>query len=204
MEEKLCKHKGECWKNALKGLVLAAGQGLAVKAALHILLNFLLKRGYKRPLQSLAKLFSIENLRFGVFTGLMNFLYKSTLCLLRYYRKKNDGLTYLVAGGVCGLSILAEDKERRETWSLYFAARLVDILLRSAGTRCGGWNVNKIEVYLFMSMISFLLFCFTVEKDNMLRSYYSFLKMLYNPSKLEKDVMDVWSADSARIRPLVN
>ena len=201
-EERLCKHKGECVRNALEGFVKAFGQGFAVKSCIHFLLNVLLRKGFRKPTQSFLSFFSADALKFSAFTGLMSLLYKSTLCLMRYFRKKEDGLNYLVAGGVSGLSIIVEDKDRRETWSLYFAARLVDILLRGVGKRMGGWDVNKIEVYMFMFMIFFLVWCYGAEKDNLIKSYYNFLNKLYHPSKIERKVMDEWCRVGALKNPL--
>ncbi|OMJ84543.1 hypothetical protein SteCoe_14351 [Stentor coeruleus] len=203
MEDKrLCKHKGSCTENTLKGLLKALIQGFAAKSCMHFLLNVLLRRGYRKPLESLLGFFSLDALRFTAFAGLMNFLFKSTLCTMRNFRKKEDGLNYIVAGAISGLSIVVEDKDRRETWSLYFAARLVDIVLRGMGKRYGGWDVNKIEVYMFMFMIFFLVWSYGAEKDNLIKSYFNFLNMLYHPSKIERKIMDEWCKVNTLKNPL--
>ena len=201
-EERLCKHKSGCIENAVKGLIKAALQGFAAKSCIYFLLNVLLRKGFRKPMQSLAGFFSLDALRFTAFAGLMNFLFKSSLCSLRYLRKKEDGLNYVIAGAVSGLSIVVEDKDRKETWSLYFAARLVDILLRGIGKRMGGWNVNKIEVYMFMFMIFFLVWAYGAEKDNLIKSYYNFLNMLYHPTTIERKIMDEWCRANAAKFPL--
>ena len=72
MSQKLCGHKDWCWKHALKGFVKATGQGLLAKSALFVLLQVLLRRGYRNPSKALQQFLSLDTLRFGVFTGLMN------------------------------------------------------------------------------------------------------------------------------------
>ena len=201
-EQSLCKHKGKCIDNSLKGLVKAFLQGFAAKSCIYFLLNVLLRKGFRKPMQSLKGFFSVDALRFSAFAGLMNFLYKSSLCAMRHFRKKEDGINYIVAGAVSGLSIIVEDKDRKETWSLYFAARLVDILLRGVGKRMGGWDVNKIEVYMFMFMIFFLVWSYGAEKDNLIKSYFKFLNLLYHPTIIERKIMDEWCKVNALRHPL--
>lgn len=202
-EQRLCKHKGNCIQNACKGFAVSFLQSLAAKSALHILLNFILKKGYRKPIECLLKLVSIDTLKFVGFASLMNFLFKATLCAMRFFRKKEDGLNHLVAGGIGGLAIFLEDKERRETWSLYLTARLVDILLRKGVKEYApGVNVNNVEVYMFMAMIVFLVYCYAAEKDTLIRSYYNFLDLIFSPSKMEKTVMNVWSAQNTAKYPI--
>lgn len=201
-KEKLCKHEGGCVQNAFKGLAKAILQGFLAKSCIHFLLNVLIRKGFRRPVAALKGFFSIDAFKFTAFAGCLNFLFKSSLCTLRHIRQKEDGLNYIIAGGISGLSIILEDKERRETWSLYFAARLIDILLRGASKRTGGWNVNKVEVYLFMFMIFFLVWSYGAEKDNLIKSYFKFLNMLYNPSPVERKIMDEWSKIGALRNPL--
>ncbi|CAG9314867.1 unnamed protein product [Blepharisma stoltei] len=200
-QERLCKHKGPCWENTLRGFVMAFLQSLAAKSALHILLNFILRKGYRNPIKSLLSFISIDTLRFVGFASLMNSMFKASLCLLRNFRQKEDGLNYVISGGISGLAILVEDPGRRETWALYFFARFLDIILRRQGKQYG-LDVNKIEVFLFMAMIVFMIYCYGSEKDNMLKSYYSFLNILFQPSKAEKACMDLWSQQAAEKMPI--
>lgn len=203
MEKKdLCNHEGGCVQNALKGLAKALVQGFLAKSCIHFLLNVLLRKGFLKPLPALKGFFSLDALKFTAFAGCLNFFFKSSLCTLRHFRGKEDGWNYIIAGGISGLSIVLEDKERRETWSLYFAARLIDILLRGASKRTGGWNVNKIEVYMFMFMIFFLVWSYGAEKDNLIKSYFKFLDMLYHPSPVERKIMNEWSKANAIRYPL--
>ncbi|OMJ77802.1 hypothetical protein SteCoe_22506 [Stentor coeruleus] len=203
MEEKrLCKHKGLCYENALNGLLKAMVQSFAVKSCVHLLMNVIIRKGYRRPIQSLLSFFSFDALKFTAFAGIMNLLYKSTLCIMRSFRNKEDGLNHIIAGAISGISIVVEDKERRETWSLYFAARLVDIVLRGVCRRHGSWDPNKIEVYLFMVMIYFLMWSYGAEKDNLIKSYFGFLNKLVNPSNMERKIMDEWCKVNMLRNPL--
>jgi hypothetical protein len=201
-EQRLCKHKGKCYENAIKGLLKACIQGFAAKSCLNFLMTIVLRRGYRRPLESFRSFFTVDALRFSAFAGLMSFLFKSSLCGLRFLRKKEDGTNYLIAGAISGLSIIVEEKDRKETWSLYFAARLVDLFLRRLGKRMGGWDANKIEVYMFMFMIFFLVWCYGAEKDNLIKSYFNFLNVLYHPSVTERKIMDEWCRINALKHPI--
>jgi hypothetical protein len=204
MESKqLCKHKGACLENAIKGLLKSLLQGFAAKSCIYFLLNVLLRKGFRKPTQALAGFFSADALKFTAFAGLMSFLFKSSLCALRKFRGKEDGLNYFIAGSIGGLSIMVEDKERKETWSLYFAARLVDVLLRALSKRTGGWDVNQVEVYLFMFMIFFVVWSYGAEKDNLIKSYFNFLNMLYHPTAIERKIMDEWCRIHATKNPLI-
>ena len=203
MESKnLCKHKESCIENAVKGLIKASLQGFAAKSCAYFVLSVLLRKGFKEPGKALAGFFNADAFKFTVFAGLMSFLFKSTLCTMRRIRGKDDGLNYLIAGSVGGLSIAAEDKERKETWALYFAARMVDISLRAVSKRTGGWDVNQVEVYLFMFMIFFVVWSYGAEKDNLIKSYYKFLNMLYHPTAIERKIMDEWCNLHAVKNPL--
>ena len=203
MESKtLCKHKGGCVENAGKGFIKALMQGFAAKSCVYLFLNVLLRKGFRKPSQALAGFFTADAFKFTAFAGLMSLLFKSTLCALRKFRGKEDGFNYLIAGSIGGLSIAVEDKERKETWSLYFAARVVDISLRAISKRTGGWDVNQVEVYLFMFMIFFVVWSYGAEKDNLIKSYYKFLNMLYHPTAIERKIMDEWCNIHAVKNPL--
>ena len=203
MESKsLCKHKESCVENAIKGLIKASLQGFAAKSCAYFVLNVLLRKGFKEPSKALTGFFTADAFKFTAFAGLMSLFFKSTLCALRKIRGKEDALNYMIAGSVGGLSIAVEDNERKETWSLYFAARMVDISLRAISKRTGGWDVNQVEVYLFMFMIFFVVCCYGSEKDNLIKSYYKFLDTLYKPSAVEKQLMNEWYRMSALKYPL--
>ncbi|CAG9323645.1 unnamed protein product [Blepharisma stoltei] len=200
-EERLCKHEGPCWENAFKGFIKAFLQSLAAKSMISLIFNFILEKGYKHPMKSLMKIFSIDTLRFVGFASFMNILYKGTLCILRHYRKKEDSFNYFVSGCVSGLSVFVEDPGRRETWALYFFARFVDIVLRVNGKKYN-IDINRVEVGIFMITVCFMVYCYGAEKDNMLKSYYNFLDLLFQPSRIEKFCLNLWSKQNAEKMPL--
>jgi hypothetical protein len=201
-EQRLCKHKDECWLNALKGGAKAFLQGFGLKAALHLLFNVLVKRGYRNPAKSLALIFSVDSLRFAGFLSLLSLIYRGSLCALRRLRGKEDGWNAFLAGGLAGLSVMVENKDRQENWSLYLFARVFDIVLRGMAKRGYNINVQLVETIAFMVMIVFMLYCYAIEPDNMIKSYLHFLNMLYQPSKNEQLVLDVWKAQTQKMWPL--
>lgn len=40
------------------------------------------------------------------------------------------------------------------------------------------------------------------EKDNLIKSYFNFLNMLYHPSKIERKIMDEWCKVNTLKNPL--
>ncbi len=47
-----------------------------------------------------------EPVDFALFLGFYNFGFKSTNCLLRHLRQKEDGINSLIAGAVAGMSMM--------------------------------------------------------------------------------------------------
>ena len=191
MQRKLCEHQGSCFRNAALGSAKAFLGAAAIRSAITLLSELVLKRGYKTPSAFVKVLFSGDSLRFCAFATLLNGLFKAALCTLRWLRQQEDGLNHLAAGAISGLSILVESKSRASTWCLYLGARVLDVLIRRVCSRYGG-DANKIEVGLFIAMVNFMMYCYGVEKDNMPRSYFKFLDMVYHPSQNERLIMTEW------------
>ena len=114
---------------------------------------------------------SIDALRISGFLSLLKFIYKAVLCSMRNIRGKEDGLNSMVAGGLSGLALIVEDETRKENWSLYFFGRMIDIVLRILEKRGYPVNVHLVETIMFMGMSVFMLYCYGVEPDNMMKSY---------------------------------
>jgi len=87
-------------------------------------------------------------------------------------------------------------------WSLYFFARVFDIILRGLANRGLPVNVNLIESCAFAVMIIFMLYCYSVEPDNMVKSYYSFLNSVFYPLPAESTILQVYKDEAARMFPL--
>ena len=58
----------------------------------------------------------------------MNSIYKGVLCFMRRF-SKDDEKNALVAGFLCGLSIIIDDKERRILIALIFLTRSLVIII---------------------------------------------------------------------------
>mmetsp|Transcript_7337 Transcript_7337/g.13589 ORF Transcript_7337/g.13589 Transcript_7337/m.13589 type:complete len:215 (-) Transcript_7337:1311-1955(-) len=199
---RLCKHKHSCLYNTLLGGLRAGGIALGTKAAVHILINVLLKQGYKQPLRCLISFLTTDNLRFVGFLTLLSTTHRAVLCSLRKLRNVDDGWNALIAGAASGLALSIESKSRQEVWSLYFFARVFDIILRGLANRGLPVNVNLIESCAFAVMIIFMLYCYSVEPDNMVKSYYSFLNSVFYPLPAESTILQVYKDEAARMFPL--
>jgi len=71
---------------------------------------------------SLKKSNNIDTLKFSLFISTMNALYKGVLCLLRRYIQ-DDRINAAIAGGVSGLAMLIDTKDRRKLMALVIFAR---------------------------------------------------------------------------------
>lgn len=199
---RLCKHNHSCLYNTLWGGVRAAGIAVATKAAVHILVNIMIKQGYRQPLRCLTSFLTIDNLRFVGFLSMLSTTHRAVLCSLRYFRQVEDGWNSLIAGGVAGLTLGLESESRREAWSLYFFARMFDIVLRGMANRGIPVNVDLIERTAFALMIVFMVYCSSVEPDNMVKSYHTFLSTLINPLPTEQKILQIYSDETVKRFPL--
>jgi hypothetical protein len=66
---------------------------------------------------------------------------------------------------------------------------MIDIVLRILEKRRYPVNVHFVETVMFMGMSVFMLYCYGVEPDNMMKSYYNFLDMFFNPSPNELKII---------------
>ena len=161
-----------------------------------------MRRKFRDPIGVIKELISIDALRISGFLALLKFIYKAVLCSMRKIRGKEDGLNSMVAGGLSGLALIVEDETRKENWSLYFFGRMIDIVLRILEKRGYPVNVHLVETIMFMGMSVFMLYCYGVEPDNMMKSYYNFLDMFFNPSPNELKIINRWREQSKLAHPL--
>lgn len=128
LKTEYCKHDFGCLENIISGTL----NSLILSYVLNVGLNFLtlvpLKKKYGEFLLSLVKL---DSMRLCGFITSYTFLLKTTLCLMRILRKKNDQLNNFMAGAVAGyFSIGFLEKTSRMTWSGYLLARAFDAVYR--------------------------------------------------------------------------
>jgi hypothetical protein len=77
-----------------------------------------------------------------------------------------------------------------------------DILLRGMASRGLPVDVTKIESCSFAVMVVFMIYCYSVEPDNMVKSYYAFLNTLFHPLPTETTVLQIYKDEAARLFPL--
>ena len=75
-----------------------------------------------------------DNLRFALFMGLMNGVYKFVLCVLRRFLK-SDKWAAPIAGFLAGLCCYVDDKDRRKFFMIVLLARLSDTVYSMGESR---------------------------------------------------------------------
>jgi hypothetical protein len=68
-----------------------------------------------------------DSIRFALFVACMNSIYKGVLCFLRRF-SKDDKKNAFVAGFMCGLSIIIDEKDRRIFIALILFTRAMVIV----------------------------------------------------------------------------
>ncbi|OMJ93213.1 hypothetical protein SteCoe_3914 [Stentor coeruleus] len=124
----LCRHKGNCLQNALKGFVRGTIIGLGIRAAITLVLGLLKRTIIKNPL-SFLKMFSKDNLRIVWFLSVMVGVYRSVLCYMRR-KTKDEKLSSFVAGFASSIGLIFEESESRTLYALYLLVRSLDALCK--------------------------------------------------------------------------
>ena len=124
----LCKHKGSCLINALKGYLRGALIGLGIRTIIAIIFGLLKRTIFKNPMV-LLKIFAKENMRLVYFLSGMIGVHRSVLCLMRRYTN-NEKVSSFVAGFFGGLPLILEDADSRITYGLYILVRGLDALCK--------------------------------------------------------------------------
>lgn len=70
-----------------------------------------------------------DSIRFALFVACMNSIYKSVLCLLRRF-SDNDKINGFIAGFLCGLAIIIDEKERRIFIALILFSRALVFIIQ--------------------------------------------------------------------------
>lgn len=105
-ESKLCKHKGGCVVNTIRGFLRGLVIGLLVKGGFSVVVNVFWKKLYKKPNQLKAAIFDPATKDFALFLAFFVSSFKGVHCLMKNIRETDDGLNSLISGAVSGLSVL--------------------------------------------------------------------------------------------------
>jgi hypothetical protein len=83
-----------------------------------------------RARRGLQAVFAKDNARFAMFLGLFCGSFRGINALLALARGVDDAVNAAIAGGVAGLAMLVDDKERRAGLSLLLLVRACDVVVR--------------------------------------------------------------------------
>ncbi|RUS78406.1 hypothetical protein EGW08_013820 [Elysia chlorotica] len=129
-------HEGSCTKHRVTDLLQSLSGFAKLYLPIHLIPVLIFKRGLllKRPffvLYSLSKNLALST----AFLGLMVFLAKIVICLLRNALQRPPplpGFIPAVAGAVCGLALLLERFSRRKELALFVIPHFLNILYVAA------------------------------------------------------------------------
>lgn len=82
------------------------------KAVINILLSLMNPK--KKLLPNIIDLFSADCMSFCTFLGAFSGLFKFSMCTLRRWRGKDDGLNSIISGAIAGTSLLFDGSGRRK------------------------------------------------------------------------------------------
>ena len=125
----LWNHHGDWAPNAIKGFLKNFLCGYALKLGGQ-LFTMILRRDF-RGAKVWKNLSSANTFHFSLFFGLLCFLYKSSLCIMRRVNTSHEKLNALIAGMVCSLAAIADNSQsRRVTIILYVFSRTVESFVK--------------------------------------------------------------------------
>lgn len=124
------KSEYSCLENFIRGSASSFALGYAFKAVIGLVqVLFGLKSFQQAPSKIIEALINRDNIRFGGFMGLFTGILKLTISLLRVLRKKDDGITYFVAGFFAAyFSLFLNPKRSRAIWGLFLLPRAFDCI----------------------------------------------------------------------------
>eukprot|EP00744_Colponema_vietnamica_P007192 GILI01010379.1.p1 GENE.GILI01010379.1~~GILI01010379.1.p1 ORF type:complete len:231 (-),score=39.41 GILI01010379.1:100-792(-) len=187
----LCKHPKGCLMNVVRGWIRGFIMGYGIKATISLLIALLLKKGWKKPKLILSSLGS-DPCQFGLFLGSFAAVFKGVNCLLRHLRKKEDGLNSAIAGGIAGLSILLDSKDRRQTIALYLLTRAGESIVYSLQEKGYLPQVPYGDVLVFCCLCSVIVYGFVFEPEILDPGYRRFLINLSVAHPNDRVQLSLW------------
>lgn len=179
-----CRHDYGCLENVVSGTL----NSLVLSYILSVGINFLSLVPFKRKYNEFIwSLFRFQSLRMCGFITSYTFVLKSTLCLLRKIREKDDHVNNFISGAAAGfLAIGFLEKVSRMTWSGYLLARAFDALYKHLVNRKVFKKREIHYILIFALMYGFYGYCIAIENDVIPRSIAKFFNSVYK-STYEKN-----------------
>lgn len=115
-------------KEGLTGLVKGFGIAFAGKVLVGLIFALMGKR--KNLGDTLRDVFSKDTVRFASFYSAWNGSFRLINALLFKFRGKDDRLNAAMAGFAAGMTLLADDEQRRRSIAIYVFVRAVSVLIK--------------------------------------------------------------------------
>ncbi len=180
-----CRHKSpDCVTNAVQGLISNFKIGLKIRLAV-TLLQVLLRGG------KIGSIKIPDQLRFPCFLSLFAFLFKMTLCVLRRFRGKDDGMNGFLSGVIGGLAILIhKDKGTKHMFALYLLSRAYGSIHKSFEDRgyTPMWE-NQHLCFIILVNVIFIWQYFNEFNTKVPQSWYAAVNNLYTAHGDKNDLI---------------
>jgi hypothetical protein len=171
MKTELCKHKHGCVENCLRGFYRGFVMAFLVKSIFALLPKIVNPVKLFKTL--LNKKSNLDSMRFALFLGFLNSVYKGTLCTMRRICK-DDRINAAIAGFVSSFAIMIDDKKRRIFFVLVFLSRCIDVVINMLEKRGIIKKINNFEVFAWCSMACFNKYCMSYEPDCLNKGFRNF------------------------------
>lgn len=103
---------------------------------------------------------------FCTFLGAFSGIYKASLCTLRRWRGKDDGLGALISGALAGLALFFDySAARKKFLVLYLFCRSLDCLVQVLAKKGYIKKIKYFEVYMFCPLITYLFYAYMYENE---------------------------------------
>ncbi|XP_031571069.1 transmembrane protein 135-like isoform X2 [Actinia tenebrosa] len=134
-----------------------------------------LPKAFRTPSNFPQSLYSPDNFKCGLFLGSYVGIFKVVEYLLAVYRKRQDNLNALIAGGLSGLSMMFY---RSSTIALYLASKIGEIMYKR-GVRQGILpTIPHATIWVYSISTALIFHSASFEVDTVRPSYWKYLNQV--------------------------
>ena len=191
----LCRHKHGCVENCLRGWYRGFVMAFLVKTTFALLPKIVSPAKLIKTL--LNKKSNLDSMRFALFLGFLNSVYKGTLCTMRRICS-DDRINAAIAGFISSFALLIDDKKRRVFFALVLFSRCLDIIINMLEKRGVLKKINYFDVFAWCVMACFNKYCMSYEPECLNKGFRNFYLKAANMSKNDILLCDAWAKSLAK------
>jgi len=168
---------GDAFEHALKELAAGAARGILLGGSMRasFSLVFALMKGKVGLVQALENAVGKDTRKFAAFLGAFTGLFRLSNAVLTAWTGNDTPSNSFFAGGIAGLTLLIDERERRKMIALYLFSRSLDVLVRRS-TRDGYLPYWKdFEAFMFGVSNIPIMYGFLFEPDILQKGYYEWI-----------------------------